>query len=92
MIYNEKDFLTPDIFETLHTKSKLLYKMSKREHVTKEVDYPEIDERLGKYDVKQSVQSCMRFRFWCNGDDVMKETVDFFGAEIEKVLHGNTNA
>jgi hypothetical protein len=86
MIFNEKDFLAPDIFETLHTKSKLLYKMSKREHVTKDVDYPEIDEHWGKYDVKQSVQSCMRFRFWCNGDDVMKETVDFFGAEIEQVL------
>jgi hypothetical protein len=28
----------------------------------------------------------MRFRFYCNGDDVMEETVGFFGPDIEKVL------
>ena len=86
MIFHEENFLTTKIFEQLHLKTKMLYKMSKLEHVTKEIDHPAIDEVLGIYNTKQSVQHCMRFRFWCNGDDVMKETVDFFGPDIEKVL------
>jgi hypothetical protein len=86
MMFHEEKFLTPDLFEILKQKSVYLYKMSKLEHHTMEVDYPAIDEALGIYDIKQRVQHCMRFRFWCNGDDVMEETVDFFGPEIEKVL------
>ena len=86
MIFHEENFLTTEIFEQLHLKTKMLYKMSTLEHATKEIDYPAIDEVLGIYNTKQSVQHCMRFRFWCNGDDVMKETVDFFGPDIEKVL------
>jgi hypothetical protein len=86
MIFHEENFLSTEIFEQLHLKTKMLYKMSKLEHNTKKVDYPAIDEDLGKYDTKESIQRCKRFRFWCNGDDVMKETVDFFGPDIEKVL------
>ena len=86
MIFHEENFLSTEIFEQLHLKTKMLYKMSKLEHGTKKVDYPAIDEDLGKYDTKESIQRCKRFRFWCNGDDVMKETVDFFGPNIEKVL------
>ena len=86
MIFHEENFLSTEIFEQLHLKTKMLYKMSKLEHGTKKVDYPAIDEDLGKYDTKESIQRCKRFRFWCNGDDVMKETVDFFGPDIEKVL------
>ena len=45
-----------------------------------------IDEDKGVYNTDKAIQEAMRFRFWCNGDDVMKETVEFFGPDIEKVL------
>jgi hypothetical protein len=86
MIFREDDFLSPDLFDMLSKKTTQLYKMSKPEFSTMDVSVDDIDPDRGIYNKNQAVQEAMRFRFWCNGDDVMKETVEFFGPNIEKIL------
>ena len=60
--------------------------MSKPETSEFDIVADKIDEDKGVYNTDKAIQEAMRFRFWCNGDDVMKETVEFFGPDIEKVL------
>ena len=86
MIFREQNFLSPKLFDILSQKSTQLYKMSKPELSEMEITVDEVDPDRGIYNKNQAIQEAMRFRFWCNGDDVMKETVDFFGPQIEEVL------
>ena len=86
MIFKEDNFLPIDVLDKLSDKTAYLYKLAKVETSFLNIAAPVIDEDIGVYDIKQSMQFCKRFRFFCNGDDVMKETVDFFGEDIEKVI------
>ena len=86
MIFKEKNFLSPDLFDILSQKSTQLYKMSKPELNDMSISADAIDPDKGVYNKDTSIQQAMRFRFYCNGDDVMEETVGFFGPDIEKVL------
>jgi hypothetical protein len=86
MIFKEKNFLSPELFDILSQKSTQLYKMSKPELNDMSISADAIDTDKGVYNKDTSIQQAMRFRFYCNGDDVMEETVGFFGPDIEKVL------
>ena len=86
MIFKEKNFLSPELFDILSQKSTQLYKMSKPEFNDMSISADAIDTDKGVYNKDTSIQQAMRFRFYCNGDDVMEETVGFFGPDIEKVL------
>jgi len=86
MIFQESDFLEPKLYKDLQDKTEYLYKLSKVEKSTMAIKREALDPSKGIYSTTEAVQYCKRFRFWCNSDDVMKETVDFFGPEIEKVL------
>ena len=86
MIFKEKNFLSPELFDILSQKSTQLYKMSKPELNDMSISADAIDPDKGVYNKDTSIQQAMRFRFYCNGDDVMEETVGFFGPDIEKVL------
>ena len=86
MIFRESNFLNDDLFEILSLKSQRLYKMSKLEDIAMEVVREDIDPERGIYDKNISHQRAMRFRFYCNGDDVMDETIAFFGPDIGKIL------
>jgi len=86
MIFKEKNFLSPELFDILSQKSTQLYKMSKPELNDMSISADAIDPDKGVYNKDMSIQQAMRFRFYCNGDDVMEETVGFFGPDIEKVL------
>lgn len=86
MIFKEKNFLSPELFDILSQKSTQLYKMSKPELNDMSISADAIDPDKGVYNKDMSIQQAMRFRFYCNGDDVMEETVGFFGPDIGKVL------
>ena len=86
MIFSEEKFLDDNLFDILSKKSEYLYKLSKPELSTMDISLDKTNPTIGIYNKDQAVQEAMRFRFWCNGDDVMKETVEFFGPDIEKVL------
>ena len=86
MIFKEKNFLSPELFDILSQKSTQLYKMSKPELNDMRIFADEIDPDNGVYNKDMSIQRAMRFRFYCNGDDVMEETVGFFLPAIGKVL------
>jgi len=86
MIFSEEKFLDDNLFDILSKKSTQLYQMSKPETNEFDIVADKIDEDKGVYNTDKAIQEAMRFRFWCNGDDVMKETVEFFGPDIEKVL------
>ena len=86
MIFSEENFLEPKLYKDLQDKTEYLYKLSKVEKSTMAIKREALDPSKGIYSTTEAVQYCKRFRFWCNSDDVMKETVDFFGPEIEKVL------
>lgn len=86
MIFKEKNFLSPELFDILSKKTTQLYKMSKPELNDMRIFADEIDPDNGVYNKDMSIQRAMRFRFYCNGDDVMEETVGFFGPAIGKVL------
>lgn len=88
MIFHETDFLPEDYFDKLSIKTQYLYRLSKYEDGIKYRDGDEqsLTEENGVYDKNISRQYCKRFRFWCNGDDVWDETVQFFGPDIEKPL------
>ena len=60
--------------------------MSKPELNDMSISADAIDPDKGVYNKDMSIQQAMRFRFYCNGDDVMEETVGFFGPDIGKVL------
>ena len=86
MIFSEEKFLDDNLFDLLSKKSEYLYKLSKPELSTMDISLDKTNPSIGIYNKDEAVQEAMRFRFWCNGDDVMKETVEFFGPDIEKVL------
>ncbi len=86
MIFKEKNFLSPELFDILSQKSTQLYKMSKPELNDMSISADAIDPDKGVYNKDMAIQQAMRFRFYCNGDDVMEETVGFFGPDIGKVL------
>ena len=86
MIFSEEKFLDDNLFDLLSKKSEYLYKLSKPELSTMDISLDKTNPSIGIYNKDKAVQEAMRFRFWCNGDDVMKETVEFFGPDIEKVL------
>jgi hypothetical protein len=86
MIFRESNFLSDDLFEIVSLKSQRLYKMSKLEDTVMDVVRDDIDPDRGIYDKNVSHQRAMRFRFYCNGDDVMEETTDFFGPDVGKIL------
>lgn len=86
MIFREQNFLSPDLFEILKQKSEYLYKLSKLEVNTMDISVDKTNPVIGIYDKDKATQKAMRFRFFCNGDDVMKETVSFFGPDVEKCL------
>ncbi len=86
MIFRESNFLNDDLFEILSLKSQRLYKMSKLEDVTMNIVTDDIDPNRGIYDKNIAQQKAMRFRYWCNGDDVMEETIDFFGPDVGEIL------
>ena len=86
MIFSEEKFLDDNLFDLLSKKSEYLYKLSKPELATMDISLDKTNPTIGIYNKDKAVQEAMRFRFWCNGNDVMKETVEFFGPNIEKVL------
>ena len=86
MIFSEEKFLDDNLFDLLSKKSEYLYKLSKPELSTMDISLDETNPSIGIYNKDKAVQEAMRFRFWCNGDDVMKETVEVFGPDIEKGL------
>ena len=86
MIFSEENFLDDNLFDILSKKSTQLYQMSKLEDNSMDVVRDDTNPERGVYDKNISHQRAMRFRFFCNGDDVMEETVGFFGPDIEKVL------
>ena len=86
MIFSEEKFLDDNLFDLLSKKSEYLYKLSKPELATMDISLDKTNPTIGIYNKDKAVQEAMRFRFWCNGNDVMKETVEFFGPDIEKVL------
>lgn len=85
MIYSEYDFLDKDLFEGMMKKCEYLYKLSKEENHVMITDH-KIDHKKGIYEEGRSVQFCKRFRFWCNGQDVYEETIEFFGEEVKQTL------
>jgi len=86
MIFRESNFLSDDVFEIASLKSQRLYKMSKLEDTAMDIVRDDIDPDRGIYDKNVSHQRAMRFRFYCNGDDVMEETINFFGPDVGKIL------
>jgi hypothetical protein len=60
--------------------------MSKLEDTAMDIVRDDIDPDRGIYDKNVSHQRAMRFRFYCNGDDVMEETINFFGPDVGKIL------
>ena len=86
MIFNEENFLEPKLYKDLQDKTEYLYKLSKVEKHTMAVERDALDPDRGIYSTTESVQYCKRCRFYCNGDDVMKETIEFFGPQIEEIL------
>ena len=86
MIFRESNFLSDDVFEIASLKSQRLYKMSKLEDTAMDIVRDDIDPDKGIYDKNVSHQRAMRFRFYCNGDDVMEETINFFGPDVGKIL------
>ena len=88
MIFHETNFLTESEFNKLSVKTEYLYRLAKLEDGIKVLE--EYDKTLGPeqgiYNKEISRQYCKRFRFWCNGDDVWEETIQFFGPDIEQPL------
>lgn len=86
MIYNVKNFIDQEVFDRLSKKTLAMYKISKPEYGSKPANDSFLNEKHGRYTAGISEQSCKRVRFWCSGDDVQKETVDFFGKDVGVVL------
>lgn len=86
MIVSEENFLDSETFDRLSLKTANMYKISKPEYGKFEVDDYFLNEKHGRYTPGLSEQECQRIRYWCNGDDVQKETEEFFGAEVGAVL------
>lgn len=90
MIFKEQNFLSETTLTELTKKTTYLYKLAKHENGSRLLTPEEKELNLGPqhgiYDSEKTVQDAMRFRFWCNGDDVFEETVNFFGPYIEDVL------
>lgn len=86
MIYNEKNFIEREIFEELSKKTLAMYRISKHEYTYMTTADTFLNEKHGRYTQGVAEQSCKRVRFFCNGDDVQKETVNFFGKEVGVVL------
>ena len=51
-----------------------------------EIVWDEINSDRGIYDKNVSHQLAMRFRVYCNGDDVMQEKTVFLGPDSGKIL------
>jgi len=86
MIFSEENFLDDNLFDILSKKSTQLYQMSKLEDNSMDVVRDDTNPERGVYDKNISHQRAMRFRFFCNGDDVMEETEAFFGPDVGKIL------
>ena len=95
MIFSETNFLPDDVFTELCSKTTHLRKLSKFEQGRKEITVEEKELNLGLnhgvYNTEHSLQEALRFRFWCNGDDVFEETANFFGPHIRNVLDHTKN-
>lgn len=87
MIFSEQNFLSPSEFESLSDRVAFFYKFSKYEHSTKEEDDFYLNETHGRYTPGISEQSCKRVRFWTNSPDAQKESVGYFGKQIEPALN-----
>jgi hypothetical protein len=83
MYFTESNFIDTDSFDKLNKRVSKFYKLSKLEYGAFDVD-DNISIEYGRYNPIKSEQEAKRVRFWCNSDDVEKESLGFFGNDIRE--------